>query len=356
LIHLVDASSNSLLRAPLAADVPPRPAHWADYPISVIRRLARDFPMAATGMDAVIRSSIPPASGLSSSSALVIATFLPLAKFNQLRDTAEWGDALPDDDALAGYLGAVENGRSFGPFAADRGVGTFGGSEDHTAILRCQPGRLSQYHFLPVTCEATLDLPAGWVFAVGVSGVHAAKAGRVQARYNALSTELSTLLSLWCNETGRNDASLFAAVRSSPDAPERLASIASSTSPALAARLAQFRDEVESIIPGVTAALVAGDMAEVGRLVDRSQAHAEATLANQVPETVHLARRARALGAAAASAFGAGFGGSVWALIPSQGAEMFRTAWLDDYLAHFPQHRPRANVFLSAPGPAAAEL
>lgn len=356
LIRLLDASSNSLLSVPLAADVAPRPGHWTDYPISVIRRLARDFPTASTGVDMVIRSSLPAASGLSSSSALVIAAFLPLVHFNRLRESREWSDAFADDDAVAGYLGAVENGRSFGRFAADRGVGTHGGSEDHTAILRCRPGHLSQYHFLPVTPEVVLPLPSSWQFVIGVSGVHAAKAGRVQAHYNALSGELSALLALWRSKTGRDDASLFSALRSAPEAANLLEAIATTHSGALAARLAQFRDEVEVIIPGVVAALAAQDFERVGALVARSQAHAEAVLANQVPETVYLARSAHTLGAAAASAFGAGFGGSVWALVPNETAAQFRAAWLEDYLQQFPQHRQRADAFLSAPGPAAAEV
>ena len=56
-------------------------------------------------------------------------------------------------------------------------------------------------------------------------------------------------------------------------------------------------------------------MAAFGDLVDRSQQLAERRLGNQVPETIELARSARELGARAASAFGAGFGGSVWALV-----------------------------------------
>lgn len=355
-IRLLDASSGSLLGVPLAPEVAPRPGHWTNYPLSVIRRVARDFPEATTGMDVVIRSSLPTASGLSSSSALVIATFLPLAAFNDLRSSAEWRGALPDDDALAGYLGAVENGRRFGPFASDRGVGTHGGSEDHTAILRCQQGTLSQYHFLPVTLEANLRLPTGWVFVIGVSGVHAAKAGRAQVHYNALSAELSTLLVLWQQLTGREDPSLFAALRSGTDAPGTLAELAAAESPALARRLAQFRDEVEEIIPAVVAALQASDLHAVGALVARSQQLAETTLANQVPETTHLVQSARTLGAVAASSFGAGFGGSVWALVATAEAAQFRAAWLDEYLGVYPQHQSRADAFVSAPGPAATEL
>jgi len=41
-----------------------------------------------------------------------------------------------------------------------------------------------------------------------------------------------------------------------------------------------------------------------------------AALGNQIPQTIFLAKTARQLGAVAASAFGAGFGGSVWALVP----------------------------------------
>jgi galactokinase len=76
-------------------------------------------------------------------------------------------------------------------------VGTHGGSEDHTAILRCAPGALAQYRFLPVAPEAQVALPAGWTFAIGVSGVHAAKGGAVQEHYNGLARQLTLLLATW---------------------------------------------------------------------------------------------------------------------------------------------------------------
>src|SRR5690606_17774885 len=102
-----------------------------------LRRVARDFPGSSIGMDAVIASSIPSAAGMSSSSALVIATFLPLAAFNRLEERPEWPAAFDSPATLAGYLGALENGKGFGPFARDFGVGTTGGSQDHLAILCC---------------------------------------------------------------------------------------------------------------------------------------------------------------------------------------------------------------------------
>lgn len=360
IVRLIDASRHTTLRLPLRADVPPRPGAWSDYPISVIRRLARDFPGAHTGMDAVLISSLPSASGLSSSSALVIATFLPLAAFNRMEQQPGWPAAIPDQDALAGYLGAMENGKLFGPFAADRGVGTHGGSEDHTAILRCTPGELSQYRFLPVAPEARTALPAGWTFAIGVSGVHAAKGGAVQEHYNGLARQLTLLLALWRRISGTTPDSLLEALAAGPEARVALAEAARREHPteadALIARLGQFAEECEAIIPSVTSALQHGDPESIGAAVDRSQELAESVLGNQVPETVQLVRSARRLGAAAASAFGAGFGGSVWALVRVEEAAVFLAAWKEHYLLSFPARAGRATFFTSRPGAAAQEL
>jgi galactokinase len=359
MVRLLDAKSGARLEVPLRADVAPQPGRWSDYPITVVRRVARDFAGAHTGIDATFVSTLPPASGLSSSSALVIATFLPLADANALASTPQWRAALPDQRAVAGYLGAVENGKAFEAFPADHGVGTHGGSEDHTAILCCRPGHLSQYHFLPVTAEHETALPAGWEFVIGMSGVHAAKGSGALESYNRLALEIRTMLNTWRGQTYREDPSLFAALRSSAEAPRQLESMLryeGEHSAPLLERLMQFRTECEEIIPAVTDALARADIPALGALVDRSQALAERVLRNQVPETIHLAHRARALGAAAASAFGAGFGGSVWALVRSEDAELFRQRWRSDYLDAFPAHRARADFFLTNPGPAAGTV
>lgn len=359
MVRLLDAKTGARLEIPLSADVPPQPGRWADYPITVVRRVARDFPLARTGIDATFVSTLPPASGLSSSSALVIATFLPLSAVNALAATTEWQASLPDLSAVAGYLGAVENGKAFGPFPGDHGVGTHGGSEDHTAILCCRSGYLSQYHFLPVTAEAETPLPKGCVFAIAMSGVHAAKGSGALERYNRLSIEIRSMLETWRSQTSRDDPSLFAALRSSEDAHRRLEAMLQhegDTAIPLVERLAQFRTETEEIIPAVTAALACGDTAVIGPLVDRSQALAERVLQNQVAETIHLAGRAREFGAIASSAFGAGFGGSVWALVRSEEAAAFLARWRSDYLESFPARRARADFFLTHAGPAAGTV
>jgi galactokinase len=103
-------------------------------------------------------------------------------------------------------------------------------------------------------------------------------------------------------------------------------------------------------------ALVAGDLAEVGRIVDMSQTTAELLLGNQVPETIALAASARELGAVAASAFGAGFGGSVYALVKRANVEEFRCRWAERYAATFPRRNDDAGFIVSNAGPPATKL
>lgn len=82
---------------------------------------------------------------MSSSSAVVVLTFLALSARNRLGARTELLERLPTAEALCHYLGCIENGQSCGPsLPGDAGVGTFGGSEDHTAIMLCQPAEMRQ--------------------------------------------------------------------------------------------------------------------------------------------------------------------------------------------------------------------
>ena len=67
-------------------------------------------------------------------------------------------------------------------------------------------------------------------------------------------------------------------------------------------------------------------------------------------------RRGREAGALAASAFGAGFGGSVWALVRRAEAREFADCWLENYATAFPEPATRAVFFTTGAGPAAMRL
>jgi galactokinase len=181
------------------------------------------------------------------------------------------------------------------------------------------------------------------------------------AKYNRASRLVSTLLELWRAGTGRDDRCLADAVRSSADAPDRLRRIiagrphAGFDRAALSRRLEQFLGESERIVPAAAAALDRGALDVFGALVDESQRQTEELLENQVPQTIHLARAARRCGALAASAFGAGFGGSVWALVKADAAGDLLAAWAARYRAEFPAEAARSSFFLSGAGPGLIE-
>jgi len=357
-LHVVVAATGERAELPLEPTIPIPSGEWAAYPATVARRLARDFGPLSQGLDLAFASDLPRAAGLSSSSALVVGVALAVAGLNRLEELPAWRAAFPNREALAGYLGAVENGKAFGAFPTDFGVGTMGGTQDHTAILCARPGLLSQYGFAPVRFERTVPFPPDHLLAVAVSGVVAAKNREALLLYNARAEAVESLLDVWRSRTTRSDATLFAALASAPGAAQRLSGWLRGhpEEAALRARLEQFTAECDEIIPAVGDAFERADLAKLGPLIDRSQAGAERGLGNQVAETIQLQRSARRLGAVAASAFGAGFGGSVWAMVRRDEAERFLADWSAGYWSEFPGHRAAAAFFTTRPGRSAEEL
>jgi len=326
------------------------------YVATVATRLARNFPDARQGADIAFGSDLPLAAGMSSSSALVTSVLLALVAVNHLDQTAEYRANITNQEDLAEYLGTIENGQDFHALRGDAGVGTFGGSEDHTAMLCCRAGELSQYQFCPVRHERQVPLPGDYRFVVAVSGVVAEKTGAARETYNRASLAARNVLSLWNDATGRHDATLRAAVQSAPDAAARVRAILSAAAPEAQPRFDQFVEETFEIIPAVSDRLATGRVEDISDLVARSQAGAERGLRNQVPETIFLVRSARELGTVAASAFGAGFGGSVWALTRTALVREFCANWRQRYASAFPQHADRCQFFATRSGPAAFRL
>lgn len=358
-IIVIDAASGETIVFRADADLEPQTSSWAIYPMTVARRIARNFPGATRGANIALLSDLPRAAGMSSSSALTVAVFLVLSEVNRLSARDQYWHNIGGETDLAGYLGAIENGQTFGTLEGDRGVGTFSGCEDQTAIFCAQPGHISLYAYCPIEFEKLIPLPPGHVFVIANSGLAAEKTGDARPKYNRAARLVSTLMEIWRNKTGRDDLHLAAALSSSPGAAAQLAAMVQASASnesirsALAARLEHFAIESGEIVPEASDALAGGDLQAFGRLVDRSQRAAEQLLGNQVPETMYLAAAARRLGAVAASAFGAGFGGSVWALVESGSTEDFLASWEAEYRAEFPERAPEAAFFLTAAGPAA---
>ena len=178
---------------------------WAAYPAAAIQRLAANFGVSR-GADISIECSLPEASGMSSSSAVVCYMWMVLDAYNGV--SAGGSDAFersmgPPRSAerqasLYTYLGNIENGQDFRPGQEGRtlpgvgGVGTFGGSEDHTAIMGCAAGRLELWSYCPTLHIRTVPVDAAVRFVIAVSGAKAEKTGGAMADYNDAS-----LLASW---------------------------------------------------------------------------------------------------------------------------------------------------------------
>ena len=192
------------------------------------------------------------------------------------------------------------------------------------------------------------------------SGVQADKAGSVLHLYNRASNGARALLEIWNARVETRAPSLADALTSSHDAASRLrqwikeSAHADFTVSNLERRLDHFINETARA-PLARAAFDGGDRNAIGHLAADSQREAAHLLGNQIPETILLTDLARQFGAFAASSFGAGFGGSVWALVSSADARQFGADWV----AAYQQAVPAIDTvpwFIARPGPSATAV
>ncbi len=144
--------------------------HWGEYVKAAAQGLSDHFRSAAAvpGLDMIFDGNVPTGAGLSSSSALVIATALAILSHTQKKmDKAELAEAMA---------------------AAERYVGTRGGGMDHAASLLSEPGRALKIDFFPLRVQP-VDLPRGFSVLVCDSMVAAHKSEGARQQYNQRSLE-----------------------------------------------------------------------------------------------------------------------------------------------------------------------
>ncbi len=357
-LRIFDAGDGSRFELDLSTGqtMPAQVTGWRRYANILARRLARDFPGASLGADLALASDLPRASGMSSSSALVVGLSHALVRMSGLDRREDWHAAIPSSVDRSGYFACLENGLPFGAFPGDGGLGTFGGSEDQTAIVCCQPGHLSQFSYMPVRHWRDVAVPASWSFVLLSSGIAAEKAGRAQAQYNRASLGVRALIDLWRAHIGPL-GSLTEVLSADPEAESRLGAVidqhASGEWPpeVLHVRLRHFARERPRVAEAADA-FAGADRTRVGALAAASHHDADTLLQNQLPETNALVALALERGAFAASAFGAGFGGSVWALVDSVdpvATTTFGEEWMTAYRAAFPERTALSSWFAARP-------
>ncbi len=338
-IRVRDQRSKSRVTVPFAPGASPSGPRWGVYVAAVARRVARDFPRTRTGVEVALGSTIPTSMGMSSSSALVVTLAMAVFDANGLWESPEWLPVAGDELAFAQYCAAMESGAAWGPFAGDTGVGTRGGAQDHIAICASRERMVGAYAYLPGRVVRRVAWPEDWRIVVATSGVRATKTGNAMHAYNRVADSVRALVAVWNSDTGRSDATLADVLSSAPDTFDHVLSLAeraasdASDAEYLRGRVRQYREETEVIVPGMVDAIARADAPAAAALMARSQEMAEQALQNQVPQTCWLAAHAREHGAVAATAFGAGFGGAVWALVTEGDAHRVAASWMKAFAA-----------------------
>jgi galactokinase len=286
--------------------IPPWPAgDWGNYPKAAVQGLVDDG-LRPTGFDALLSSDLPPAAGLSSSSALVVAVALGAL-------SVQGSQALPEVLELAALLANAE-----------QYVGARGGGMDQAAILAGRAGFASHVAFDPLRVE-WIPVPDGWSFVVAHSLATAEKSGAARDTYNRRRDEVERALAAPTGEL-----------------PEPLRQ-----------RLRHVVSEAERVVHAVEA-LRSTDIDTFGRLMLASHESLRADFEVSTPALDALVRSSMDCGAVGARLTGAGLGGCVLALVPSQALDGF----LERLHAAFyePRGMPhnRSHVFAVRPAPGAS--
>ena len=327
----------------------------SQYTVRVAERFSRNlieagFPQPEN-VKAVFFGDIPIGGGTSGSSSKVISDFLTLASCSELLDNSGFKSLIVENGRKAGikldqrgidnfllslsmYLAHYENGLDFGDLKGDRGVGTFGGSEDHTAIILGRKGKLLFCRYCPTEVLDIVDLPDGCSIVVAFSGKRAEKTKEAMEKYNRLSRNASLAVGA-LNEIHKTNfrflRDFYQELDSSRRAEAAFKAILKHTgNEELAGRAFQFYME-EDIIGRAVDSLKKGDLFEYGALIDESHEISRKFLKNIVDEVDFLKKSACGLGAFGASGFGGGFGGCCYAVVKADDCTWFIQQWKHEY-------------------------
>ena len=227
LLRLVDARDGRARGVSCRRGLSPEAGHWSNYPMTVARRVARNFgPLDSRRRHRVLRHVAEV--GWAEHLERAHHGRVPRARRREPARRAS-PSSRPRFPTTCIWQDSWRASRTAAPLAglpATDGVGTFGGSEDHTAILLSQAGRLTWYRYQPVTPMGSVALDPGCAFAIAASGIAAAKTGSAREKYNRASALVAQLLARWNAATGRGDATLAAALDAEPDAAARLRALA----------------------------------------------------------------------------------------------------------------------------------
>jgi galactokinase len=277
---LVASTVDNKIRA-IGVDAPPRKS-WTDYLVGVVREL-RAIGAAPGGAHVTIASSIPLGAGLSSSAALTVGAAKALSLLAGRRLT-------PAQLVDVAYRAEHDH------------VGVRCGRMDQTISAHAEPGTALLYEtgtgaIMRVTCSARL-----WIVETGVA--HKLTGGA----YNRRREECEQALAL-CREAQPDLAHL------ADLAPGDLPQVMRRLPKELAPRVRHVVSETARTRQAA-AALAAGELAQLGRLLVEGHESLRKDYESSVPEADFLVESAVKRGAFGARLTGAGWGGAVIVLAP----------------------------------------
>lgn len=293
---------------------------WGNYAKAAAQILRERFAIRR-GFDAAIHGDIPPAAGLSSSSALVVACALALVHANELVVARE---ALMEIAATG-----------------ERYVGTHSGGMDQAICLGAREGHAAVIRFEPLSLEH-VRVPEGWAFAIAHSGVEAKKSGAAQRAYNARVRECREALAALAQYPGARAWPRTYRELAERAPTDELVGVAERALPGVLFR--RFRHVVTEGQRVLEArdAMRAGDIERFGRLMNASHESLRDDYEVSCPELDALVARMRGDGALGARLTGAGFGGCAVALWRARDVEF------GDRASHDREHRMEARASASA--------
>lgn len=268
--------------------------HWGNYVRAAAQAMARRVG-ALEGAAVVITSNLPVASGLSSSSALVVAIAVALLRRN--------GITLAPVE-LAALLAEGE-----------RYVGTAGGGMDQAIIVAAEAGMTARIDFNPLRLRH-VAIPATWCFVVAPSLERAEKSGAVQAAYNERTRATRAAHDHLVSRL-RHEADFSALLVT--HGPAELLDAAAGLDSTIYRRLRHVVTEAVRVDQAVEA-MESADLQGFGALMDASHQSLTTDYEVSTPALDELVGLARAAGAAGARLTGAGFGGSIVALTEASNA------------------------------------
>jgi galactokinase len=294
------------------------PGVWLNY-IKAAAQTARGRWPLEHGIDAAVTSDLPPAAGLSSSSALLTAVLLALLDVNGIQaDFAELIAVLPDGEQF---------------------VGTRGGGMDHAAVHGARHGHALLVRFAPVVL-AQVPIPTDWAFLVAHSMSVAEKSGAVRAEYNArrtagLRSRSKLGLSSYRDAVAQHSfEELMRRARRGVLAPDEMRAFTHVAGEA-------FR--VEEALT----ALRSSQLERFGQLLCASHASLRDQLGVSTPALDRLVNIAMESGASGARLTGAGFGGCAIVVCPSRRLQEIREKLAGRYYAGRPGFEPGKHLIVA---------